>query len=124
MGVVLGFDLDELFRNKKQAEITYLENYNFAKAPNPPTLKAIAGDIKVTLYWNDYAEQSEDPITGKDFEGYKIYRSTDKSWSDMTQITDGFGSVKYQKPLAQFDLVNEYEQFSPILVNGASSPVP
>jgi hypothetical protein len=118
IGVILGLDIDELFRNKEYAEIIYLENYNFAKAPIIPTLTAVPGDRKVTLYWDDAAENTIDPISGRDFEGYKIYRSTDKTWGDMTPITDGYGSVKYLDPIAQFDLKNGYSGFSTIAVNG------
>ncbi len=64
----------------------------------------MAGDERVTLYWDDVAEGSIDPITGKDFQGYRIYRSTDPGFNDMTSITDGFGSASYRKPVAQFDL--------------------
>ncbi|RPI03602.1 MAG: hypothetical protein EHM72_01030 [Calditrichaeota bacterium] len=108
----------ELIRNKQYAEKTYLENYNFAKAPNIPTLKAVAGDKRVTLIWDDYAEQSVDPILGKDFQGYRIYRSTDPAWKDMDQITDGYGSVTLQKPLVQFDLSDGISGYSGIDVNG------
>ena len=61
---------------------------------------------------------SDDPITGKDFEGYRIYRSTDPGWNDMEPITDSFGAVTFRKPLAQFDLDNEYSGYSPIPIKG------
>jgi hypothetical protein len=118
LGSVLGLDRDELFRNKKYAEKTYLENYNFAKAPILPTLTAVAGDRRVTLTWDDAAERSVDPITGDDFEGYRIYRSTDKTWGDMKPVTDGYGSVKYLEPMAQFDLRDGIRGFSEIAVSG------
>ncbi len=117
LGYIMGYG-DELFRNKTYAEKTYVENYNFAKAPNIPNLQAIPGDGKVTLIWDDYAEKSVDPITGKDFEGYKIYRSTDPGFNDMLPITDSFGSVALRKPLAQFDLKNDIEGYAAIDVNG------
>ena len=70
------------------------------------------------LYWDDLAEKSDDPITGEDFEGYRIYRSTDPGWNDMTPITDGYGSVTYRKPVAQFDLDNEYQGFRTVPLKG------
>ena len=109
---------DELIRNKQYAEKTYLENYNFAKAPNLPTLKLIPGDGKVTLIWDTYAEQSIDPITGQDFEGYRIYRSTDPGWNDMDEITDGYGSARFRKPLVQFDLANGIQGYSMLDIEG------
>lgn len=83
-----------------------------------PAVTAVAGDNRVTLYWDDVAEKSIDPISGKDFEGYRVYRSTDPGFNDMTPITDMFGSVSYRKPLAQFDLVNGLKGAAAVAVNG------
>ena len=102
----------DLYRNKEWVTKAYNENYNFAKAPYMPQLVAVPGDNKVTLYWDSIAEESEDPITGKDFEGYRIYRSTDTQFRDLTQITDAFGSETFMEPIAQFDLINEYQGFT------------
>lgn len=122
LGILFGWgtleDYGDLLRNKQYAEQTYLENYNFAKAPYIPEVEAIAGDNRVTLIWDDYAESSDDPITGQDFEGYRIYRSTDPGFNDMLQITDGYGSASYKKPIAQYDLANGITGFSPTHVNG------
>ena len=117
VGYIMGYG-DELFRNKTYAEKTYLENYNFAKAPNIPTLTAIPGDGRVTLVWDDFAEKSIDPITGEDFQGYRIYRSTDPGFNDMLPITDGYGSVALRKPMVQFDLNDGITDYAPIPVNG------
>ena len=113
-----GPEPDELIRNKKYAERTYLENYNFAKAPNLPTVNAVAGDKRVTLYWDTRAEASIDPITGNDFQGYRIYRSTDPGWKDMPAVTDGYGSVAMRKPIAQFDLRDGIQGYAALDING------
>ena len=120
IGNIFGYgpEEDELIRNKQYAEKTYLENYNFAKAPNLPTLKLVPGDGKVTLIWDTYAEESIDPITGKDFEGYRIYRSTDPGWNDMEEITDGYGTGRFRKPLIQFDLDNDISGYSRLDIEG------
>jgi hypothetical protein len=118
LGILFGLDKEDLFRNKGYAARTYNENYNFAKAPYVPAVTAVAGDNRVTLYWDDVAEKSIDPISGKDFEGYRVYRSTDPGFNDMTPITDMFGSVSYRKPLAQFDLVNGLKGAAAVAVNG------
>jgi len=118
VGYIMAYGEERLFRNKDYAEVTYLENYNFAKAPYIPTVTATAGDNQVTLFWDDAAEKSRDPITGEDFEGYRIYRSTDPGFNDMLSITDGFGSAAYQKPIVQFDLKNGIKGFSTIPVRG------
>jgi len=118
LGIMFGTTKDDLFTNKFYANKTYQENYNFAKAPIVPTLTAIPGDNKVTLVWDDAAEFSEDPITGMDFEGYRIYRSTDPGFTDMQAITDGQGSVSYRKPMEQFDIVDGITGYSGIHVRG------
>jgi len=117
VGYIMGYH-DELFRNKKYAEQTYDENYNFAKAPNIPTVEVVPGDKKVILYWDDFAEKSRDPITGMDFEGYRIYRSTDPGFNDMATITNAFASAAYKLPMAQFDLDNEFQGLANVAVNG------
>jgi len=118
LGIIFAESFDDLFTNLEYAKKTYEENYNFAKAPPIPTLTLIPGDNQVTLLWDDIAENFQDPITGLDFEGYRIYRSTDPAWHDMLPVTDGSGSVSYRKPLAQFDLANGMTGFHPIDVRG------
>jgi hypothetical protein len=118
LGIVYGTDLEDLVRNKSWAQQTYSENYNFAKAPYLPTVSAVAGDNRVTLTWDDVAETSMDPITGKDFEGYRIYRSTDPAFKDMKTITDVYGSAAYLVPAAQFDLVDGVKGLSGTNVRG------
>lgn len=118
MGIIAGYDEADLLINKQWVSKAYNENYNFSKAPIVPKVQAIAGDKKVTLIWDDAAESSKDPITGEDFEGYRIYRSTDKSWSDMTDVTDGYGYSTYRIPIAQFDLDNGYSGFAPVGIKG------
>jgi len=101
----------DLYRNKEWVAKAYNENYNFAQAPYTPTLIAVPGNNKVTLYWDDLAEESFDPITGFDFEGYRLYRSTDTQFRDMVEITDAFGSETFMEPIVQYDVNNEYDGF-------------
>ncbi|HVO73022.1 MAG TPA: hypothetical protein VMT35_03300, partial [Ignavibacteriaceae bacterium] len=77
-----------LLGETQNINLAYGNNYNFAQAPIVPTVTAVPGDHKVMLFWDDLAEQSDDPITGKDFEGYRIYRSTDPGFNDGGYITD------------------------------------
>ena len=118
MGLVLGINEDDLLRNKEYVAQAYTENYNFLRAPSIPTVKVVAGDNRVTLFWDNAAELSRDPITGNDFEGYKIYRSTDPGWGDMDAITDAYGVETFLHPLAQFDLDNDFEGFHPVPLQG------
>lgn len=120
MGIMLGENRDDFLENAHWVARAYNENYNFSKAPYIPTLTAVPGDGRVTLYWDNFAEESDDPITGKDFEGYRIYRSTDPGWKEMQPITDGQGSVTYRKPLAQYDIDNEYSGYASAQVKGVS----
>jgi hypothetical protein len=115
---LMGMNLEDLVVNKRWGERAYRENYNFSKAPNIPTLTAVPGDDRVTLIWDDFAEQSVDPITGEDFEGYRVYRSTDPGFNDMTPVTDGSGSVTYRRPMAQFDRVDAFQGYAPVHVKG------
>jgi len=118
MGIICGISLDDFLENKKWVAKAYHENYNFSKAPLVPNVTAIPGDGKITLYWDSMAEDSYDPISGYDFEGYRIYRSTDPGFNDMIPITDGKGSVTYRKPLAQFDVANEYSGYAAVPIKG------
>ena len=110
ISVNLGVDQDDALRNRDVAQKTYDMDYQFAKAPRPPEVTAVADDGKVTLYWDDLAEQSFDNYmadlgaNGYDFQGYRIYRSTDPAFTDQYKITDTDGVPTYYKPIAQFDL--------------------
>ena len=110
--------LDGLRRTKANAQRAYDGNYQFYRAPERPTLRAVPGDGKVTLYWDDLAEKSVDPLLGEDFEGYRIYRSTGIDFKDMPQITNAFGDEKLMEPLAQFDLINGIKGLSPGVIEG------
>ncbi len=71
----------------------YNANYQFAVPPPMPTLTAEAGDGYVRLSWDDVAERGVDPVTDEnDFEGYRIYRSTDPEFHDPRVIITGTGT--------------------------------
>jgi hypothetical protein len=75
-----------------------LDRFVLPAPPPSPKLHVVPDQSKVTLYWNNIPEFTEDPISReKDFEGYKVYarRKTsglDEEWS----------------LLATFDLVDEF----------------
>src|ERR1035437_1773280 len=50
----------EILKKRGRADLTYQNNYQFAVAPTTPTLTAIPGDNKVSLYWDNIAENSLD----------------------------------------------------------------
>ncbi len=111
VGLVFGEDFDDILNNKITIQQIYDNNYNFAKPPEKPTVRSVPGDGRVTLYWDDVAEFSFDPVSGYDFEGYKIYRATDFGFNEVNNITDGFGNSTFYEPVAQFDLNNDIEGF-------------
>jgi len=120
VALVFGVDYDDMVFNKETVQAIYNANYNFSQPPLKPTLTATAGDKKVFLYWNDYAEKSFDRfLRKKDFEGYILYRSQEPEFNDIKLITDSKGEPKYWKPLAQFDLKDGIKGPDPVGINGA-----
>ena len=86
-------------------------------------MTAEAGDGFVRLSWDDVAERGADPVTGEfDFEGYRIYRSTDPDFRDPQVITTGTGTgpIGNGKPIAQFDLIDGRSGFSDQTVEGVA----
>ena len=126
IALLVGDSYDDLTLNAKTARQIYETNYQFAKPPEKPNLTVVPGNEKVTLFWDDIAESSYDPISEEyDFEGYVIYRSTDPSFLDQQNITDINGSRFLFEPLktstggwAKFDLINEYQGPSDIPYTG------
>lgn len=124
MAVSLGENVEDARRNKDVAQKTYDEDYQFAKAPIPPRLKAVPGDNKVTLIWDDIAESSFDTYMygigseGFDFEGYKIYKATDPEFGDAYDITDAKGNLTFYTPIAQFDKLDGIKGYHEVAVNG------
>jgi len=121
MALLFGADRGDLFRNKATVQVIFNSDYQFAKAPLKPNMRAVEGDGVVTLYWDRVAEGSFDPLYGLDFEGYVIYKSTEPSFSspEVKSITDMFGIPTLRKPVAQFDIFNGIVGEDPIGVNGA-----
>jgi len=72
-----------------------------------PTLTATAGDGKVVLTWDYAAEKyTREPMLANknDFEGYKLYKATDKYFSDAEVLMDMYGNPIGKKPIFQCDL--------------------
>ncbi|TFH01953.1 MAG: hypothetical protein E4H13_03485, partial [Calditrichales bacterium] len=127
MSFLCGSDLEDLIANKITVQEIYNADYNFSKPPFKPLLKAVPGDKKIFLYWDEIAEESRDPLLPdslgnprKDFEGYLIYRSTEPDFNDAKLITTSRGEPTYWKPIAQWDLVDGIYGPDPVGVNGAN----
>ncbi|MHB8079794.1 MAG: hypothetical protein ACYDIE_11145, partial [Candidatus Krumholzibacteriia bacterium] len=123
LALAYGADLSELRRTVQTVQTIYNANYRFAVPPSEPTVTAETGDGFVRLSWDDIAEQAIDPVTGqKDFEGYRIYRSTDPDFRDPQVIFTGTGSgpIYNGRPIAQFDLIDGVSGFSTQTVEGVA----
>ena len=123
LALAYGADLTELRGTVRTVQTIYDANYRFAVPPRMPTVTAQTGDGFVRLSWDDVAEQGLDAVTGEDdFEGYRIYRSTDPEFRDPKVISTGTGSgpIGNGKPIAQFDLVDERSGFSEEVVEGVA----
>lgn len=119
MALLFGKNRDDLFRRTRTIRQIYNAGYRFAEPPDKPTMVAVPGDEKVTLYWDDLAEQSYDRFLQEhDFQGYRIYRSTEPSFLENMIITDAFGAPIYREPIAQFDLKNGLTGLHPIDIQG------
>lgn len=125
MAFLFGDNLSDLLVTAETVQDIYNKNYRFFRPPKLPKVEAVAGDRKVTLYWDSGAEASIDPITGKDFEGYVIYRSTRPDFADIQKITDGRASTFLHEPLrdvmgfdAKWDLINEWKGYHPVSYQG------
>jgi hypothetical protein len=121
LALAFGADLHQMEKTVQVVQTIYDANYQFATPPPTPTVKAYAGDGYVSLTWDNAAENAFDPITNtNDFEGYKIYRSTDESFLDPQIIYDaqGIGLLGPGKPVAVFDLNNGILDYSNISVEG------
>ncbi len=119
MALVFGDDMEDIVNNKRTAQKIYDDNYNFARPPALPTVWAVADSSKVTLYWDGKdSENSVDDVLGRDFEGYKIYRSTEPFFNESFTITDAKGRKTFSKPIAQFDLIDGRFDFFEIPIEG------
>lgn len=118
IAMLFGEDQDDIKRNAITMQKIYDADYSFAKAPTKPNVVVVPGDKSVTLYWDKKAETSVDHIYGSDFEGYRIYRSTEPSFLEGWVITDAWGNKTFNKPVAQFDLNNGLKGPHPVAFNG------
>ncbi|MDZ7345773.1 MAG: hypothetical protein ONA69_03180, partial [candidate division KSB1 bacterium] len=119
MALLFGEDQKQLARTKKTIQQIYNASYRFAKPPEKPRVTAVAGDRRVVLYWDDKAESSWDPFLQEyDFEGYRIYRTTDPEFLEAQIITNAYGKKILKQPIAQFDLKNGIKGLHPIDVDG------
>ncbi|MFZ5515654.1 MAG: hypothetical protein ACOY90_03390 [Candidatus Zhuqueibacterota bacterium] len=115
IGVVVGDTDADFINNVEMAVQMFEKGFVGPSAPPGPEVAAVAGDEKITLYWDNSSESKADPLTGEiDFEGYKIYRSQDGGATWGTPVTNAHGDVIGYVPIAQFDIDNTIEGYDPI----------
>ncbi|MBN1503788.1 MAG: hypothetical protein JW952_01865 [Candidatus Eisenbacteria bacterium] len=84
-----GDDEEDLILNASWAQKAYDFNFVLPTPPPSPVLKVIPGREKLTLRWDDSPETARDPVTDEqDFEGYRVYLSTDNETFDMIRQAD------------------------------------
>lgn len=111
---VFGINKADLLANTALCQTVYDLNYKTANASTQPNVRAVAGNQQVTLYWDpDPSESAIDGFTGNNaFEGYKVYRSTDRGRSWGEPITNAMGALVGYVPIAQCDLENDISDVS------------
>ncbi|MBU4443977.1 hypothetical protein KJ656_02690 [bacterium] len=97
----------DIERNQEIINQIYANNYTFPVAPPRPNLYTVRKSGEVTLYWDTNAESVAD------FEGYKIYRSSDPGFNDVFTVTDDRGILIYSDPMATFDVYNDVSGLFP-----------
>jgi len=107
---------EQLVKTAEAALAVFNNDFKTPSAPDPPIVNAVATDETVTLYWDsESAEKSQDRLTGKtDFEGYRIYRSTDlgANWGETTDNLTTY-PLGY-KPLADYNKFNSIDELGTI----------
>ncbi len=105
-----------LFRLKDIVQIIYERDYRFAQPPLMPTLTATPGDGYVLLTWDNLSETKtrESLLANEnDFEGYKLYKATDRSFTDAKTVTDAIGNATdSKKALFQCDIIDGRKGFA------------
>lgn len=102
----MGINEADVIANAKLFQSYYDNQFRTPKPPDPPVVQAIASDGQVALFWSeDPSEYSIDPVTlNNAFQGYRIYRSTDRgrTWGKVITNADGNPSG-YYLPQAIYD---------------------
>ncbi len=119
---LFGADETSVYAAAISAQNIYNYNYQFTTPPLQPIVHAVAGDHKVTIYWDNRAEGSVSPVYGHNFEGYMVIRGTNPQLSDAQQITNNLGDWTYYKPIAQFDLQDGVKGTCPIASGSELGP--
>jgi len=107
----IGEGLEGLRENLQWAYKLYWNDWQGPAAPAAPNMAIESSQGLVTVTWDSVSEHSRDPLTGeKDFQGYRLYRSLDKSqWTLLAEwdLVDNVGA-NTGLPLFNADGLYEY----------------
>lgn len=116
IALIMGDDREQLLKTAESALTIYRNDFRVPSSPDPPVVHTTVDSGTVTLYWDsEPSESSLDQLTGKaDFEGYRIYRSTDfgTSWGIPTDNLEDY-PLGYL-PLADFNKLNTVNELGSI----------
>lgn len=72
----------QLFEGQEDPDTGERERFLVPEPPAVPQMRVELDEGSATVYWDDRAEESVDPVSGeKDFEGYRLYRT--KAGADL-----------------------------------------
>jgi hypothetical protein len=105
-----------------------IDRYILPEPPPIPNIAVDVGDQKVTVYWQDNAENFIDPISREqDFEGYRIYGARKTTGEDLSEYSllgefdkaDGVSSeIGYNSGFEFIMIQNESGEQDSILIDG------
>jgi endonuclease/exonuclease/phosphatase family metal-dependent hydrolase len=78
--------------------------------PKTPTLKTVAGDGKVSLYWDSVSETETLETfsdTVNDFQGYKLYKSKTPDMEDALLVPGKWNVPMLRKTIFECDLIDD-----------------
>jgi len=88
--------------------------YQGSGPPSVPNITATEGDGFIRLFWDNIVEFSIDALSGEmDFEGYKLYKSTDGGLTWGEPVTNYYGDIIGYVPIAQFDVADSITGLDP-----------
>jgi hypothetical protein len=112
--IIFGENKVDLVKNAEFAQVMYNSNYQGFTPPTVPDVISEFDQGAVTIKWTSNSKTSKDVVTGySDFEGYRIYKSTDGglTWGGPEdKIYDSEGVHVGWQPLVQFDLSAEEDE--------------
>ncbi|MCF7885375.1 MAG: hypothetical protein K9M80_02680 [Candidatus Marinimicrobia bacterium] len=104
----------DLNKIKQVVDRIIFRDYEFSEPPIRPDVSVTSDDGKAIITWDNISSKfTNDHFMGdiNDFEGYKIYKSTDPQMKDAYTVTNGYGELSRYKSIKVFDIINEVSSF-------------